>query len=358
MARGHDGSFGGKAINSYPGLARSVRALPRSGLRISGARLSLRNLDLARPAVPLRLALVLQRRPDLHERAARLPGARSTCSPASAWIGWRGRAAPASRPVWPVWLLIGATVFVMGFRVGLDIADSNVIDVGYAGVIGAQRIASGQAAVRPLPAGGRYAVRAARPRRAADVPDPAERPLRVGQRPRGHVWPGRLRGVPSRVPRSRLEGEGRPAERGALHVDPLRLRLPDRARARRVALRRQEARGDARVRVGRVSVHAVRRELELERRDPGGAARVRVLARIFCLGAGWPVRPGGLDEVLLARAVSALAHLSAARTSAAGCRVRRWRSPSRRSRRSRSSSSMGIRSALCRRSGTARSRAR
>ncbi|HEX4838706.1 MAG TPA: glycosyltransferase 87 family protein [Solirubrobacteraceae bacterium] len=37
------------------------------------------------------------------------------------------------------WLAVGV-VFLIGFRVGLNVTDSNVIDVGYAGVIGAQRI--------------------------------------------------------------------------------------------------------------------------------------------------------------------------------------------------------------------------
>jgi hypothetical protein len=37
------------------------------------------------------------------------------------------------------WLAIGV-VFLLGFRIGLNVTDSNVIDVGYAGVIGAQRV--------------------------------------------------------------------------------------------------------------------------------------------------------------------------------------------------------------------------
>jgi hypothetical protein len=37
------------------------------------------------------------------------------------------------------WLMVGV-VFLLGFRIGLNVTDSNVIDVGYAGVIGAQRI--------------------------------------------------------------------------------------------------------------------------------------------------------------------------------------------------------------------------
>ena len=40
------------------------------------------------------------------------------------------------------WLLVGAA-FLLAFRAGLNVLDSNVIDVGYAGVIGADRIADG-----------------------------------------------------------------------------------------------------------------------------------------------------------------------------------------------------------------------
>ncbi len=58
-----------------------------------------------------------------------------------------GRSGPPSREPQPLrllvpapWLAIGV-VFLIGFRIGLNVTDSNVIDVGYAGVIGAQRIA-------------------------------------------------------------------------------------------------------------------------------------------------------------------------------------------------------------------------
>ena len=47
-------------------------------------------------------------------------------------------------PVVPVAWLAVAIVFLVGFRVGLNVVDSNVIDVGYAGVIGADRIADGK----------------------------------------------------------------------------------------------------------------------------------------------------------------------------------------------------------------------
>ncbi len=60
------------------------------------------------------------------------------------WIGIRGRPNRGA-PVWPAWVLIGLAVFVGGFKIGLNYrGGSNVIDVGYAGVIGAQRIAAGE----------------------------------------------------------------------------------------------------------------------------------------------------------------------------------------------------------------------
>jgi hypothetical protein len=58
------------------------------------------------------------------------------------WITWRRKPGSAMRPVWPVWLLVAATLVAAGFRVGLNIAGSNTIDVGFASVIGAQRIVS------------------------------------------------------------------------------------------------------------------------------------------------------------------------------------------------------------------------
>jgi hypothetical protein len=64
------------------------------------------------------------------------------------WIGLRrgGAGEQARRPLAllvPVsWLAI-AVVFLVGFRVALNVTRSNVIDVGYAGVIGADRVVDG-----------------------------------------------------------------------------------------------------------------------------------------------------------------------------------------------------------------------
>ena len=59
------------------------------------------------------------------------------------WIGLRGRG-EGLRPVWPATWLFVAALFLLGFRVGLNMADSGAIDVGYAGVVGADRIAHGE----------------------------------------------------------------------------------------------------------------------------------------------------------------------------------------------------------------------
>ena len=60
------------------------------------------------------------------------------------WVGFRG-AGVGLRPTAPIaWLAIAA-LFITGFKVGLNMTDSNVIDVGYSGVIGGDRLAHGEA---------------------------------------------------------------------------------------------------------------------------------------------------------------------------------------------------------------------
>ena len=59
------------------------------------------------------------------------------------WIGLRRRG-EGIRPVWPTTWLIVATLFLIGLRVGLNVADAGTIDVGYASVVGADRIEHGE----------------------------------------------------------------------------------------------------------------------------------------------------------------------------------------------------------------------
>jgi hypothetical protein len=141
MGRGYDGAFGGRQLERpiiWFGLCLAFLL----GLADFRRPLSVRNLDLL---VLLSfsaslwffnegelLASVPLAYPPLLYLLGRM-----------VWSAWRGPPA-ASRPLWPVWLVAAATVFLGGFRVGLNLQDSNVIDVGYSGVIGAHRIVNGE----------------------------------------------------------------------------------------------------------------------------------------------------------------------------------------------------------------------
>jgi hypothetical protein len=60
------------------------------------------------------------------------------------WAGIRGggRSLGLHLNVPVAWLAVGV-IFLMGFRIGLNVTDANVIDVGYAGVIGADKLIKG-----------------------------------------------------------------------------------------------------------------------------------------------------------------------------------------------------------------------
>jgi hypothetical protein len=66
------------------------------------------------------------------------------------WSGLRGRERPQRLvPYLPISWLAFMLIFLVAFRVGLNVVDSNVIDVGYAGVIGADRVADGDGLYGP-----------------------------------------------------------------------------------------------------------------------------------------------------------------------------------------------------------------
>ena len=61
------------------------------------------------------------------------------------WEGWRRRErATRLIPHLRLWVVVAATVLLIVGRIVLNVLDGNVIDVGYAGVIGAERIAAGE----------------------------------------------------------------------------------------------------------------------------------------------------------------------------------------------------------------------
>ncbi len=59
------------------------------------------------------------------------------------WMGFRRWRGGWLRPSAPIAVLAALTVILVGARIYLNVTDSNVIDVGYSGVIGADRIADG-----------------------------------------------------------------------------------------------------------------------------------------------------------------------------------------------------------------------
>ncbi|HEX7300037.1 MAG TPA: hypothetical protein VF257_13640, partial [Solirubrobacteraceae bacterium] len=141
MARGYPGAFGRKVNSPWVWIGLTLLFVapfvdPRRPLRtrhldlavlmafgVSVAFFNDANLDASVPLVYPLLLYLLGR---------------------MLWIGLhRGRRPDPLRPLVPVsWLVIGL-LFLVGFRIGLNVASSNVIDVGYAGVIGADRLADG-----------------------------------------------------------------------------------------------------------------------------------------------------------------------------------------------------------------------
>jgi hypothetical protein len=140
MARGYSGSFGHKLNAPYVFLP--LCALFLLGL-VDWRRIwRIANLDLLAllgfgashfffNRAEIGISVPLQYAPLLYLFARAL------------WIGLRGLG-EGIRPVWSATWLLVAALFLIGLRVGLNMADSGAIDVGYAGVVGADRIAHGE----------------------------------------------------------------------------------------------------------------------------------------------------------------------------------------------------------------------
>ena len=152
MARGYDGAFGGKEINSLP-VWLAFCAVFLLGLADLRRPFSIRNLDLL-ALLSFSVSLWFFNRGDVFWSVPLVYPPLLYLLGRMIWRGWRGRGS-TSRAVWPVWVLAAATVFLMGFRIGLNVQDSNVIDVGYASVIGGSRILDGEAPYGNMPVQGK-----------------------------------------------------------------------------------------------------------------------------------------------------------------------------------------------------------
>src|SRR3954452_8419968 len=148
MARGGSGAFGGTKINSYR-VWLSLCAVFLLGLVDWRRPFSLRTVDLL-ALLSFSVSLWFFNRGDVFTAMPLVYPGLLWLLARCLWVGRRERA-PRGATVWPVAVLLAATVFVVGFRIGLNVRSSNVIDVGYAGVIGADRIAHGQSPYNHFP---------------------------------------------------------------------------------------------------------------------------------------------------------------------------------------------------------------
>jgi hypothetical protein len=153
MARGHEGAFGGKTLNN-PLVWLAFCAVFLVGLADLRRPVSVRNLDLL-VLLSFSVSLWFFNRGEVFWSVPLAYPPLLYLLGRLAWIGLRGRRTNRTRPVWPVWVLAAATVFLLGFRIGLNVeAPYSVIDVGYSGVIGAHRIASGESPYGHFPVQG------------------------------------------------------------------------------------------------------------------------------------------------------------------------------------------------------------
>jgi hypothetical protein len=144
MARGYPGAFGRRVNALYVWIPLCVLFVAPFLPRRRPRRLSLLHLDLMMLlGFSISLALFNHAKiglstPLIYPFLVYLLGRMLL-------LAWgRGRPRRPIQLLVPVSWLAVATVFLVGFRVGLNITNSNVIDVGYAGVIGADKVLHGK----------------------------------------------------------------------------------------------------------------------------------------------------------------------------------------------------------------------
>jgi hypothetical protein len=149
MARGGEGSFGGKTLlKPYVWVAFCLVFL--LGLGNLRRPLSMRNLDLL-ALLGFTVSLAFFDRGEIFRSVPLVYPVLVYLLGRGLWVGF-GLRGPPLASVWPTWVLAAATVFLLGFRVGLNLeAPRGVIDVGLAGVVGASRILDGEAPYGNMP---------------------------------------------------------------------------------------------------------------------------------------------------------------------------------------------------------------
>ena len=188
------------------------------------------------------------------------------------FIGVRSERRPVFAGSLPLWVLAGAAIFLIGFRGGLDRYDSNVIDVGYAGVVGADRLISGDTPYGTFPTrtgspcGIRYADGTSQAYLQPQRGNRCESPIDLGDT----YGPINYAAYVPAVAISGWTGLWDDLPAAHLTIGAVRRALRARPPVRGQTARRLAARRGARVRVGGLPVHRVRARVELERHDRHG----------------------------------------------------------------------------------------
>jgi hypothetical protein len=156
MARGYDGAFG-RAVTRQAIWSALCFAFLIPLLR-PGRLVSWRTLDLL-ALLSFSLSLIWFNRGEIFTSVPLQYPPLVYLALRLAWIGLRRARAPAAaegvdappaprapglRAWCPTWLMVAVLAAALALRYGLNAFDSNVIDVGYAGVIGADRIQDGR----------------------------------------------------------------------------------------------------------------------------------------------------------------------------------------------------------------------
>ncbi len=149
MARGYPGAFGRQVNSPWVWIGLTVLFLAPF-VRVRGVR-----LDLAVLAA-FGISVAYFNDADIDTSVPLVYPLLGYLMGRALWIGLRRRDTLTGRG--PLRLLVPASalglavVFLLGFRVALNVTSSNVIDVGYAGVIGAEKLAGGEPLYGSFPA--------------------------------------------------------------------------------------------------------------------------------------------------------------------------------------------------------------
>ena len=149
MARGREGAFGGKTL-LRPYVWLGFCLIFFLGLADLRRPISARNLDLL-ALLGFTASLAFFDRGEIFRSVPLVYPVLVYLLARGLWVGFGRRGRPLS-PLWPTWALAAAAVFLLGFRVGLNLeTPRGVIDVGLAGVVGGSRILDGEAPYGNMP---------------------------------------------------------------------------------------------------------------------------------------------------------------------------------------------------------------